>query len=103
VRFENYDPSTVVAEETDTGLRELDPSTGEVVGLEFWQASRELPADFVHFQGFLYAGRGTPQKQSSPSLRLWWRRCWRPWNGGSDRSCSSFLRAEGQCRDLRGC
>jgi hypothetical protein len=35
------------AEETDTGLRELDPSTGEVVGLEFWQASRELPADFL--------------------------------------------------------
>ncbi len=47
VRFENYDPSTVVAEKTDTGLRELDPSTGEVVGLEFWQASRELPADFL--------------------------------------------------------
>jgi uncharacterized protein YuzE len=47
VRFENYDPSTVVAEETDKGLRELDPSTGEVVGLEFWQASRELPADFL--------------------------------------------------------
>jgi uncharacterized protein YuzE len=47
VRFENYDSSTVVAEETDTGLRELDPQTGEVVGLEFWQASRELPADFL--------------------------------------------------------
>jgi uncharacterized protein YuzE len=47
VRFENYDPSTVVAEETDTGLWELDPSTGEVVGLEFWEASRELPADFL--------------------------------------------------------
>lgn len=47
VRFENCDPSTVVAEEADTGLRELDPSTGEVVGLEFWQASRELPVDFL--------------------------------------------------------
>lgn len=47
VRFENYDPSTVVAEETDTGLRELDPKTGEVVGLEFSHASRELPADFL--------------------------------------------------------
>lgn len=34
VRFENYDPSTVVAEETDTGLRERDPKTGEVVGLD---------------------------------------------------------------------
>jgi uncharacterized protein YuzE len=47
VRFENYDPSTVVAEETDSGLRELDPKTGEIVGLEFWHASRELPADFL--------------------------------------------------------
>lgn len=48
VRFEGYDPSTVVAEETDSGLRELDPETGKVVGLEFWHASRELPADFLH-------------------------------------------------------
>jgi uncharacterized protein YuzE len=47
VRFENYAPSIVVAEETDTGLREVDPSTGEVMGLEFWQASRELPPDFL--------------------------------------------------------
>lgn len=47
VRFENYDPSMVIAEETDTGLREVDPGTGDVVGLEFWQASRELPADFL--------------------------------------------------------
>lgn len=47
VRFEGYDPGTVVAEETDAGLRELDPSTGEIVGLEFWEASRKLPADFL--------------------------------------------------------
>jgi len=47
VRFENYDPSTAVAEETDSGLRELDPSTREIVGLEFWEASRKLPADFL--------------------------------------------------------
>jgi uncharacterized protein YuzE len=47
VRFENYDPSSAVAEGTDTGLRELDPSTGEIVGLEFWEASRKLPADFL--------------------------------------------------------
>lgn len=39
VRFEGYDPRTAVGEETDSGLRELDPVTGEVVGLEFWQAS----------------------------------------------------------------
>lgn len=47
IRFENYDPSLVVAEEADSGLRELDPSTGEIVGLEFWEASRKLPADLL--------------------------------------------------------
>jgi uncharacterized protein YuzE len=47
VRFENYDPSTAVAEETDAGLRELDPDTGEIVGLEFWGASCTLPADLL--------------------------------------------------------
>jgi uncharacterized protein YuzE len=47
VRFENYDAHIAVAEETDAGLRELDPSTGEIVGLEFWEASRKLPADFL--------------------------------------------------------
>lgn len=47
VRFEGYDPSTAVGEETDSGLRELDPVTGKVVGLEFWQASSRLPAEFL--------------------------------------------------------
>ena len=47
VRFEGYDPKTVVAEQTEAGLRELDPATGEVVGLEFWQASKRLPGDFL--------------------------------------------------------
>jgi uncharacterized protein YuzE len=47
VRFENYDPETAVAEETDAGLRELDPSTGKIVGLEVWEASRKLPADLL--------------------------------------------------------
>lgn len=47
VRFEGYDPSTAVGEQTDSGLRELDPLTSEVVGLEFWQASKRLPAEFL--------------------------------------------------------
>jgi len=47
IRFENYDPSTVVAEESDAGLRELNSATGELAGLEFWQASSRLPADFL--------------------------------------------------------
>lgn len=47
VRFEGYDPKTVVAEQTEAGLRELDPATGGIVGLEFWQASKRLPEDFL--------------------------------------------------------
>ena len=47
VRFEGYDPSITVGEETDSGPRELDPATGEVVGLEFWQASQRLPAELL--------------------------------------------------------
>jgi uncharacterized protein YuzE len=47
LRFEGYDPTTVVAEEVDFGLRELDPVDRRVVGLEYWRASRTLPADFL--------------------------------------------------------
>jgi uncharacterized protein YuzE len=47
VRLEGYDPSAAVGEESESGLRELDPVTGKVVGLEFWQASRQLPAEFL--------------------------------------------------------
>jgi uncharacterized protein YuzE len=47
VRFEGYDPSTAVAEDTASGLRELDPNTGQIVGLELWEASSKLPADFL--------------------------------------------------------
>lgn len=47
LRFEGYDPNTVVAEEVDIGLRELDPRTGKVVGLEYWNASSGLPADLL--------------------------------------------------------
>ncbi len=44
---EDYDPRKVVGEETEVGLRELDPVTGAVVGLEVWQASRALPTDLL--------------------------------------------------------
>jgi uncharacterized protein YuzE len=47
LRFEAYDPATVVAEETEFGLRELDPTDRRLVGLEYWHASRELPADLL--------------------------------------------------------
>jgi uncharacterized protein YuzE len=47
LRFEGYDPATVVAEETSFGLRELDPSDRRVVGLEYWQASQTLPQELL--------------------------------------------------------
>jgi uncharacterized protein YuzE len=47
LRFEGYDPATVVSEEVDFGLRELDPSDHHVVGLEYWNASRLLPAELL--------------------------------------------------------
>lgn len=47
LRFEGYDPATVVAEEVEPGLREIDPETGQIVGLEYWNASRTLPHDLL--------------------------------------------------------
>ncbi len=47
LRFDDYDPATVVAEELGNGLREFDPRTGRVVGFEYWHASRTLPADLL--------------------------------------------------------
>ncbi len=47
LRFEGYDPATVVGEEIATGLREIDPATGRVVGLEYWRASRTLPHELL--------------------------------------------------------
>ncbi len=47
LRFEDYDPSVVISEEVDFGLRELDPSDRHLVGLEYWQASKRLPSDLL--------------------------------------------------------
>jgi uncharacterized protein YuzE len=47
LRLEAYDARTVVSEETAIGLRDLDPTTGSVVGLEYWRASESLPRDFL--------------------------------------------------------
>lgn len=47
LRFEGYDAATVVSEEVDFGLRELDPTDRHVVGLEYWQASRRLPDELL--------------------------------------------------------
>lgn len=47
LRFEGYDPATVIAEEVEFGLRELDPVDRRVVGLEYWRASRTLPEELL--------------------------------------------------------
>lgn len=47
LRFEGYDPTTVIAEEVGFGLKELDPIDRRVVGLEYWRASESLPADLL--------------------------------------------------------
>ena len=47
LRFEGYEPTRVVAEEVEFGLKELDPTTGRVVGLEYWKASGTLPQEFL--------------------------------------------------------
>ena len=47
LRFEGYDPATVVGEEIETGLQEIDPASGRIVGLEYWHASQTLPGELL--------------------------------------------------------
>jgi uncharacterized protein YuzE len=47
LRFDGYDPATVIAEETDFGLRELSIPDRQLVGLEYWRASERLPSDLL--------------------------------------------------------
>ena len=47
LRFEGYDPATVIAEEAEFGLRELDPTDRRLIGLEYWRASERLPRELL--------------------------------------------------------
>lgn len=47
LRLEDWGAATIVSEETPTGLRDIDPTTGSVVGLEYWRASQILPSEFL--------------------------------------------------------
>jgi uncharacterized protein YuzE len=47
LRLEGYEPATVVADETELGLREVDSRDRRLVGLEFWGASKTLPRDLL--------------------------------------------------------
>jgi uncharacterized protein YuzE len=45
LRLDDYEPTTVVAEETEFGLREVESCDRHLVGLEFWHASETLPQE----------------------------------------------------------
>ena len=47
LQFKGYDPATAVPEKTDYGFRELDIGNRQVVGLDYWQASRNLPTELL--------------------------------------------------------
>ena len=47
LRLDGYYPATVIAEEEEFGLRELDPTDRRVVGLEYWRASEVLHPELL--------------------------------------------------------
>jgi uncharacterized protein YuzE len=47
LRLEGWEKDRVRVEETGSGLVERDRTTGRVIGLEFWHASRRLPAELL--------------------------------------------------------
>jgi uncharacterized protein YuzE len=47
LRFEGYDLGTVVSEETDFELGEMDPADRKVVGLEYGRAGQSLPRELL--------------------------------------------------------
>jgi hypothetical protein len=57
LRFEDYEPTTIVAEETEFALRELD-SRDQPRGSRFWRAREALPRDL-------------PRMLTSPPVGIW--------------------------------
>ena len=47
LRLDGWDEERVEVEETATGLVERDRETGRVLGLEYWEASKRLPAELL--------------------------------------------------------
>jgi uncharacterized protein YuzE len=48
LRLDGWDKDRVRVEETQSGLIERDRSTGRVLGLEFWNASKRLPTELLN-------------------------------------------------------
>ena len=47
LRLDGWDKDRVRVERTASGLIERDRTTGRIVGLEYWQASRKLPTELL--------------------------------------------------------
>ena len=47
LRFEGCNAPTVVTERAEYGFRTLDLATRKVVGLAYWQASKNLPGELL--------------------------------------------------------
>jgi uncharacterized protein YuzE len=56
LRFAEHDAGAVVAEECDFWLRELDPTDGRVVSLEYWHATQWLPAELLRMLAWPQVG-----------------------------------------------
>jgi hypothetical protein len=47
LRLDGWDKDRVRGERTASGLVERDRATGRILGLEYWEASRRLPAELL--------------------------------------------------------
>jgi hypothetical protein len=47
LRLDGWDKDRVRVERTSSGLIERDRTTGRILGLEYWEASRRLPAELL--------------------------------------------------------
>ena len=47
LRLDGWSADHVRVERTDRGLVERDRASGHVIGLEYWRASTQLPADLL--------------------------------------------------------
>jgi uncharacterized protein YuzE len=47
LRLEGWDEQRVKVEKTASGLVERDRESGRILGLEYWEASKRLPAELL--------------------------------------------------------
>jgi len=47
LRLDGWDKDRVRVQRTSSGLVERDDTTGRIVGLEYWQASKRLPPELL--------------------------------------------------------